>query len=261
MPSTARKLWALDAPTMTMDAGGLLVRATGLTTIPASPPFLIEHERGLALFDTGADPDGAGDPGSVYPRELIDLFDFKYAEDQRVDRQIEKLGYTVGDVKWVILSHLHFDHAGGMKLFPHADFFVFRGEFSYAYWPDPSMRGFFRIEDLAPTRGFRWHELDEDTDILGDGSLTFLRMPGHTPGGGSLLVRLPNQNIILAGDAVHTQGGLEQELWAPYDLCGQTSLTTIRRLLAIKERNGATIWVSHDPQDWATFPHAPKFLD
>ncbi len=261
MTATARKLWALDAPTMTLDAGSLLVGATGTTTIPASPPFLIEHGKGLVLFDTGADPDAAGDPGRVYPRELVDVFDFKFSEEQRVDRQIEALGYRVEDVKYVLLSHLHFDHAGGMKLFPQADFFVFRGELQYAYWPDPSMRGFFRLEDLSPTRDFRWCEVDHDTDVLGDGSLTFLKMPGHTPGQGSLLVRLPNRNILLAGDAVHMRGGLEQELWAPYDLNGQMSLATIRRLQAIKEREEAIVWVSHDPQDWAEFPHAPAFLD
>ena len=261
MPSHARKLWALDAPTMTMDAGSLLVGAGGETTIPAAPPYLIEHNDGLVLYDTGADPDAAGDPASVYPTELVEMFDFRFEEHQRVDRQIEALGYKTSDVKCVLMSHLHFDHAGGMKLFPDADFFVFRGEMQYAYWPDPCMRGFFRLDDLAPTRDFRWHELDEDFDLFGDGSVTMIKAPGHTPGQGSLLVRLKNRTMLLAGDAVHLRDGLEQGIWAPYDLNGQISLETIRKLTAIKDREEATIWVSHDPNDWAELPRAPEFID
>lgn len=56
--------------------------------------------------------------------------------DQRVDRQMARLGYKPEDVKYVILSHMYVDHVGGMTLFPHATFIVRKEELRMAWWPE-----------------------------------------------------------------------------------------------------------------------------
>ena len=86
--------------------------------------FLIDHPRGLVVVDTGVDTDDARDP----------VLEVEPAH--RIDRQMQRLGYAPGDVKYVVLTHLHLDHTGGMTLFPDATFIVRRSELRAAWWQD-----------------------------------------------------------------------------------------------------------------------------
>lgn len=253
---TAKRLWALDSPTFTLDKSILMVGASGEVTIPM-PAYLIEHPKGLVLFDTGLVPAAADDPTAVYG-ELADFLGLAYTPEQRVDRQIEALGYKTSDVKYVIASHTHFDHTGGLYLFPEAEFFVGEGDLRFAYWPDPAGAAFFRTADLDATRAFKWREVPRcDVDVFGDGSLVILFTPGHTPGELSLVVRLPGRNFILTGDTVHLREALENVIPMPYDADTVESLRSIRRLQVMRDAADATVWITHDPEDWAEFEHAP----
>jgi glyoxylase-like metal-dependent hydrolase (beta-lactamase superfamily II) len=123
--------------------------------------------------------------------------------------------------------------------------------------PDPAAAAFFRTQDLEPTRGFKWHQIGMDHDLFGDGSIVILHTPGHTPGELSLLVRLPSRNFVLTGDTVHLRQGLEDELPMPYDHNTELAVQSIQRLKLIRDSADATVWISHDPEDWAEFEHAP----
>lgn len=253
---TAKRLWALDSPTFTLDKSILMVGASGECTIPM-PAYLIEHPKGLVLFDTGLVPAAATDPEGVYG-ELASLLGLRFRPEQAIDQQLKALGYAPSDVKYVIASHTHFDHSGGLYLFPQAEFFVGQGDIPYAYWPDPAGAAFFRRADIDAARGFRWREIPGvDHDVFGDGSLVILFTPGHTPGELSLLVRLPSRNFILSGDTVHLREALETAVPMPYDANTEEAVRSIRRLQLLRESADATVWISHDPQDWAEFGHAP----
>jgi glyoxylase-like metal-dependent hydrolase (beta-lactamase superfamily II) len=163
----------------------------------------VEHAKGLVLFDTGCAPEVATDPEGYWGPAAKFLRNIRYRKDQVVDQQIKLHGYQPADVKYVVVSHLHLDHSGGMKLFPNAQFLVMKGELPYAYWPDRRARNGFILNDLLPTRGFDWKELEGDTDLFGDGTLMMLKTAGHTPGECSLKVRLKDFSIVLTGDTVH----------------------------------------------------------
>ncbi|HET9970148.1 MAG TPA: N-acyl homoserine lactonase family protein [Streptosporangiaceae bacterium] len=258
MPSygTAKRLWALDSPTFTLDKSILMVGASGQVTIPM-PGYLIEHPKGLVLFDTGLAPAAAADPQAVYG-DLASFLGLRFTPEQAVDRQIAALGYRPSDVKYVIASHTHFDHCGGLYLFPGAEFLVGEGDLRFAYWPDPAGAVFFRQADIDATRAYRWREVPRcDVDLFGDGSVVILFTPGHTPGELSLLVRLPGRNFILTGDTVHLREALDKVIPMPYDSSTEEALRSIRRLQFIRDGADATIWISHDPDDWADFKHAP----
>jgi glyoxylase-like metal-dependent hydrolase (beta-lactamase superfamily II) len=158
-------------------------------------------------------------------------------------------------VKYVILSHSHLDHSGGLTYFPNAKFLVGAHELQYAYWPDPDRRWAFILNDFLPTRGYDWLELDQDLDLFGDGALQFLYTPGHTPGECSLLVSLPNRNFLLTGDTVHLRAALTQEATMPIDTDPITAVRSIKRVKAIRDMRGATVWITHDPDDWKQHPH------
>src|SRR5882724_8894643 len=147
------------------------------------------------------------------------------------------------------------DHAGGLTYFPNATFIVGAGELRYAYWPDPDRRWAFILNDYLPTRAYRWIELDRDLDLFGDGALQFLYTPGHTPGESTLLVNLSNRQILLPGDSVHLRAALEQEATMGLDTDPIASLKSLQRIKAIRDMHGATVWITHDPDDWKEHPH------
>jgi N-acyl homoserine lactone hydrolase len=246
---TARRMWCLDSPTATVDKGLALLGATGTLGIRFTS-FLIEHDRGLVLFDTGLDPRAAVDAEEVYG-ERARRMSIRFTNEQRIPTQLRQLGYSVEDVTDVVLSHVHYDHVGGVNDFPHARIYVGEGELPYAWWPDPHTRGNYDYRILEQARTLRWHEVDFDFDLFGDGSVTAVRTPGHTPGHLSLVVRLPSRNFVLTGDCVVAREGLETLFPMPFNVDIRASIRSVRKLLLIEQSADATIWVGHDGRDFA----------
>ena len=216
-----------------------------------APTFLIEHERGMVLFDTGVAPEAARDPEGTFGDLLPMTGLTSFAEDQRVDRQLEAHGFSVDDVTHVVLSHAHWDHAGGLSLFPNAQHFAGAAELPNAFWPhSPVYCNHFRLADLEPTRGFAWHPLNGDHDVFADGSVQVLATPGHTPGHLSLLVRLPEGSLILTGDATHLRIGWDTGVHMGFDWSGEQAVRSLQRLRRLADAEGADVWVNHDPGDW-----------
>jgi len=190
----AKRLWALPNAELTVPRSLLMHGGSNdLVTVPC-PAYLIEHPKGLVLFDTGCHPDVAVDPVG-YWGPFAQALQVSYPKEMLLDRQIQGLGYKMSDIKYVVVSHLHLDHTGYMHAFPQARFLIMANELRYGYWPDADRRGAFILNDILPTRNFNWIELDSDFDLFDDGSLCMLKTPGHTPGESSLYVRLPNRKI------------------------------------------------------------------
>ncbi len=253
--TTANKLIALDGATISMKESGLMMGGSDTKIDIPIPSFLIEHSKGLVLFDTGCAPEVAVDPEGYWGVATKFLTNIRFTKDQVVDQQVRLHGYKPNDVKYVVVSHLHLDHSGGIRLFPNATFLVIKGELPYAYWPDRKARNGFIFNDLAPTRGFDWKELAGDTDIFGDGSLMMLKTAGHTPGECSLKVRLKHESIVLTGDTIHIRPQLETlaAMDSDYDIAEASA--SIRRLRDMRERGEARLWISHAPEDWVEYPH------
>jgi glyoxylase-like metal-dependent hydrolase (beta-lactamase superfamily II) len=248
----ARRVWALDAPTLTVDKSILVTGTGGVNVTIPTPAFLVEHDEGLVLFDTSLDPAAADDPESVYG-PLATMFQVDFPTERRLDKQIESLGFTVSDVRRVVLSHSHFDHTGGLRLFPHAEGFVGAGELRYATRPDAAVAGFYRKEDLEAAARIHWNELPVgyDHDLFGDGSITLLSLPGHTPGALGMRVELPSRTIVFAGDTAHLRENLAGTVGMPFDADSVGKLDSIRKLQLMQAQPNTTVWISHDPDDWA----------
>jgi N-acyl homoserine lactone hydrolase len=159
--------------------------------------YLIKHAQGWLLWDTGvtdaisAMPDGLKptDPAATHwkrPKTLIS--------------QLDQLGVKPADVKYVAVSHTHPDHIGNVTLFPQSMLLVQKTEYE---WPNPLGVGRFKPEHPVT-------KLEGDMDVFGDGSITIISTPGHTPGHQSLLVKLPKTGaVLLSGDAVHFKSNWE----------------------------------------------------
>ena len=212
--------------------------------------FLIDHPKGLVVFDTGVDTDDKDDP-------------FLDAEPgQRIDRQIERLGYKTSDVKYVVVSHLHIDHIGGMVFFPDATFIVRRQELRAAWWPDASERG-YDFERLLPTRGLRYLQPaeGETLDVFQDGSLLCIDTKGHTEGHQSLVVRLPGSGtVVLAGDAVQVAENLDAVV--PPGPCWSNRWAVQQiEMLQHMRAEGALVILGHELAQLETLKLAPAYYD
>lgn len=257
--NSIRNVWALDAPTITVNKDVVLLGGgEERVTVPA-PSFLIEHAEGLLLFDAGLASEAAGDPTTAYG-PLATMFDMHFPEDYRLDRQIASLGFRTADVRRVVLSHAHFDHTGGLQHFPHAEGFVGAGELRYAHNADNHTAAFFRNQDLEAAARIRWHELPAgyDHDVFGDGSVTLLSLPGHTPGSLGLQLRFGGRTLVLTGDAAHLRESVDSTVGMPFDADVVHKLDSLRKLKLLGTRPDTTVWVNHDPRDWAMLRSADK---
>lgn len=251
----ARKLWAFDAPKIATPKSLVFPGGGDETHTMPCGAFLIEHERGLVLVDSMLDPAGQGNLGERYP--ALEWLFTEYTPEQTAEANLAKLGFSVSDVTHVVVSHLHFDHAGCFGLFAHAKFYVGLGEITHASRP-PRPDPFYDIRDVTPIEPFRRFEVGpQDHDLFDDGSITLIHAPGHTPGQLALLVRLPSQNILLACDVVHDLDAFDAELSMMADYDSVTAVQSIRRCKLIADGASARVIISHYVDD---VPIVPEHL-
>lgn len=257
-PTTARKtanvLYGFDSPTMTMQSEHMVIGAEGPVDIPL-PAFLIEHDEGLIMVDTGFHPCVCEDPALLFgDRPETAMITSK--PEQALEPQLAALGYSPDDITHVIVSHLHTDHAGGLFQFPDAEFFIGPGELDYGRNPSPESAHLVMERDFLGTEvaNLNWTEITGDRfDLFGDGAIELLHLPGHTPGQLAVLVRLPERNVVLSADVVHLREAVELMAPAPTDSDPETAVQSIHKLLRIVEEENAKLWIIHDYRDWAEF--------
>lgn len=221
-------------------------------TIPFSM-FLIDHPRGLIVFDTGLNVDNLPEPMKK---------DVRSTPEQRIDRQMAGLGYRPQDVKYVILSHMHVDHVGGMTLFPDATFIVRKEELRMAWWPESYEGGYF-FEDYKDTRSYRYIQPrdDEEIDVFFDGSLKLIDTRGHSRGHQSLVVNLPKSGrIVLAGDAVQVEENLSKGYLPGICWNSEMAVSSIEKLQHM-QAEGMRIIPGHDLMSFRELRTAPEYYE
>ncbi|MEO0631401.1 MAG: N-acyl homoserine lactonase family protein, partial [Planctomycetota bacterium] len=164
----------------------------------------LEHRDGLVLFDTGVDPALVSDPhyiSSTIGRFILNrVFRFHISPEDALDKQLEAINLAAADVTKVVVSHLHFDHIGGIAHVPQADLLVSGDEWRRLDEPNPERDWILRehIElpaakwqpiEFEPTRDTLLAPFGVCHDCMGDGSMMLLPTPGHSPGSMSMLVR------------------------------------------------------------------------
>jgi glyoxylase-like metal-dependent hydrolase (beta-lactamase superfamily II) len=165
-------------------------------TLPVNA-YAVEHPAGICLFDTGQTVRATR--SGYHPRwhPYLRLARFELDEADEVAAQIDP-----ATVRWVVLSHLHTDHVGGVGAFAHADVLVTRIEWERATGWRGSLRGYVPQHwpaGLRPTLV----DLSAEHDVAGDGRMLMVPLPGHTPGHAGLLV---DGETLLAGDAHDVPG-------------------------------------------------------
>jgi N-acyl homoserine lactone hydrolase len=224
--------------------------------------FLIEHRDGLVLFDTGIDPAIMSDKGYIKQaigRFLLPrIFRLQVAEGDRIDQVLASAGVAASDIQTAVISHLHFDHVGGIALIPQAELLVSDREWAILFEPHPEREWILREHIEIPSAKWRqisfeptdaplFERFDGIHDVAGDGSMVLLPTPGHTPGSMSLLIRQEGwAPILLVGDLTYETALLDRDI-VPGTGDRETLLASFANVRRLKERlPGMEIAASHD---------------
>jgi len=224
--------------------------------------FLVEHRDGLVLFDTGIDPAIRLDKSYIKQaigRFLLGrIFRFHLKGSDRIDHALAKAGFAATDVRTAVISHLHFDHVGGIAQIPQADLLVSEREWAILSEPHPEREWILR--EHIEISGAKWRQIkftptddplfegfDGIHDVAGDGSMILLPTPGHTAGSMSMLIRRDGWDpILLAGDLTYEAALLEQDI-VPGTGDRDTLLASFAKVRRLKSRlPGLVIVASHD---------------
>lgn len=203
--------------------------------------FLVEHPLGPVLFDAGQTAE-ATRPGYL-PRwhPFMRLSRFELGPEDESGAQVRRLGHDPAAIRAVVLSHLHTDHVGGLSHFPAATVLVTRVEWRRATGLEGRVRGYLPqhwpngLEPaLVDFDGPPVGPFSGSYDVVQDGSLLMVPLPGHTPGHAGLLVDDGARRWLLAGDAAPTAERLAE---------------TAPAVAAWAGSNGVTVLTAHDRHD------------
>jgi N-acyl homoserine lactone hydrolase len=211
--------------------------------------YLITHSQGWFLWDTGITDEVATMPEGLKP---ADPRATHWYRPKTLASQLAQLGVKPSDIKGMAVSHTHPDHAGNVELFAGAMLYVQKAEYE---WPSP--QGGARFKPGHPAT-----KLDGDTDVFGDGSLTILSTPGHTPGHQSLLVKLPKTGaLVLSGDAVHFKSNWENRGVPVNNVSPEQTRASMQKIASILARENAQLWINHDKAQRDSLKMAPDFYE
>ena len=212
--------------------------------------YLIKHSsKGWFLWDTGIADAVAAMPNGLAPADPKAV---TWRRPKTLAAQLEQLGLKPDDVKAMAVSHTHPDHSGNVELFPQATLYVQKAEYD---WPGPNNEP--RFKPSHPVE-----QLTGDKDVFGDGSVTILSTPGHTPGHQSLLVKLPKTGaVILSGDVVHFKDNWDNRRVPGMNVNKDQSAASMQKIADTLAKEKGQLWINHDKAQRDSQKMAPEFYD
>lgn len=219
--------------------------------------YLIEHPKGLILFDTGWGKEVRN--VHIKRKHFLPVSYGNLPEGQSVDEQLTALGYTPADLDYVFFSHLDTDHSGGLQLVKNAkNIMISKDEWQAAQ----KSRYFYRYHkknwESVAVKTFDYEEngdkpLGKSYDIFGDGSVKLVSTAGHSFGLNTMIIKNNGKCVALVGDT-----GYMEKSWQEMILPGlmvdkdkaKKSLAWVAELS--KDENCLGVFATHDPK---VIPH------
>jgi N-acyl homoserine lactone hydrolase len=241
---------------------GLLTPPWQWVSIPI-PAFLVEHPgAGPVLVDTGFHESAAHNKRETLGFAAALLYAIRMEPEQAVPWQLRGRGIDPDDVKTVLMTHLHADHASGIAQFPGAAFVVTAREWEAAsglgivhgYHADHFDRPYdWRTIEYDDPPAAAYGAFSRTIDLFGDGSVRLISTPGHTFGHQSLLLRLSDGELLLTGDAAYTRRAIDETIVPVYCEDVRAYLQSLAQLQRYVADNPQTpVIPGHDRETW---PH------
>jgi N-acyl homoserine lactone hydrolase len=189
--------------------------------------FLVKHPDGAGIIDTG------------YGSNTELIKDYR-AVNASVAAALRRHDVDPSDIRWIINSHLHFDHCGQNAVFPRAPIYVQRAEYERRNDPD------YTVVEWLNYAGARWELLDGESEIVP--GVRAVTTPGHTPGHQSVAIETTEGPALMTGDACWTVEMFEGE--APREGMMEDVPMFARSLETIRHLQPAAIHFCHDNRTW-----------
>jgi glyoxylase-like metal-dependent hydrolase (beta-lactamase superfamily II) len=204
--------------------------------------LLVEHDDGLVLIDTGI-----GNKENDKFRDIYGVDNAGKNGRTKLEDALADLGHRPEDIKWVINTHLHFDHAGGNTTpeglaFPRAQYVVQRRELEFARHTNERTAGSYLAHNFERVP---FQLIDGATEVLP--GIRAIPTPGHVPYHQSLLVESGGEKACFIADLVPTSAHLPLPWIMGYDLEPLVTLETRRRIYQRAEAEGWLLVFEHDP--------------
>lgn len=250
------RLYVIDSGTVRIDKGAIFTPGIddGVHIEIPVPVYLIQTDGDEnVLVDTGLHPANLDDPCHAWGEEAADVLLPMLRPEDLLERRLAEIDLRLGDIDYVVNTHLHADHCGGNFLFPQAEFLVQREHYDEALAHPRIPSELFHRPELT------YRFLDGDTDLFP--GVRAIVVPGHARGLQALLVSLPiSGNVLIAGDAIDTHEHLERDLWTH---CPEpeTARRSAQQLQRVAARENALLLFGHDSDQWRTLRLAPDFYD
>jgi N-acyl homoserine lactone hydrolase len=218
--------------------------------------WLIEHPEGLIVVDTG-ESSRVSEPGYLprwhpYFRRGVRA---SVEPAEEIGPQLSALSFPPEDVRWVVLTHLHGDHAGGLLHFPRSEILVHRSEFENAKGFAGQLRGFM------PQHWPEWfsphlYDLDErpfgpferSRPLSESGDVTIVATHGHTKGHVSVVVEEDGKSLFLAGDTSYSEALMLDGAVDGVTPDVRTARETLDRIREFTRQRAVVYLPSHDPE-------------
>ncbi|HEY0438328.1 MAG TPA: N-acyl homoserine lactonase family protein, partial [Phenylobacterium sp.] len=248
------KLYAMDCGTFAVPDGDMFAddgAYKGVSRTLIVPCYLIRHPKGDLVWDTGVPQDIADQPGGKGPGGLT--------VSHKLTDQLAQLGLKPADIRFLSVSHSHFDHIGNAGLFAASTWIVDPRERDYAFRPQAraDKAAFARYAALEGAKSVLV-EGDKPYDVFGDGSVTIVRTPGHTPGHTVLLVRLPKAGpVILSGDMWHMAESRAARRVPRFNFDRAQTLASMDTVEKLAADTHARVVREHVMEDFTALPKFP----
>lgn len=212
--------------------------------------YLIKNGNRYMLWDTGVPAGMVGKPADN-AAQRIEL-------KTSIADQLKRIGVRPEQISMIGISHYHFDHIGQAANFPKAELVIGKGDLD-ALNAKPTPQG-MQPELLKPwiAGGGKVTALEKDADLFEDGRVIMLKMPGHTPGHNSLLVRLRSGNVLLTGDLYHFTEQVPIKGVPPFNTNRANTLASMDRFDKLARNLNAKVIIQHEPADIAKLPPFPE---
>ena len=212
--------------------------------------YLVRNGDRYLLWDTGLPGDFVGktETSGVYTITV----------ERSIEDQLDELGLTPADIDFVGVSHYHFDHIGQLAGFAGATLLIGKGDLDAIESADGT--GGIDPRPFAPWLADGTSEaVTGDKDVFGDGTVTMIAAPGHTPGHHALLVRLPRAgNVMLTGDLYHFEEQIVNRGVPQFNTDRADTLASMARFDQMADNLDATIVIQHDPRHLVRLPAFPE---
>lgn len=228
----------------------------GQTRVFSSSCYLIRHPDGDLMWDTGLPDALAANP------EGMQNGVFHVSVPRTLKSQLDEIGVAPDDIEYFAMSHSHFDHTGNANMFAGgAKWIVDATEHNWMFETAPAT-GLAQLDSFIQLKDSATIAITTDHDVFGDGSVTIIRTPGHTPGHLALLVKLPKTgNLLLSGDLYHMPESREFRSIPVFNTSPEQTLSSMDKFEALAKANNARVIIQHNQQDVDSLPIFPAYAE